>query len=84
MIHDGSSRNCGVATRNGRAEPRGLAPPSAAVPAPLLLRRGQAPKKKGASPQQYGEGPSGEPARRQACRSHESAIAAEALVNHAG
>jgi hypothetical protein len=30
------------------------------------------------------EGASGEPARRQACRSRGSAIAIEALVNHAG
>ncbi|MEK7351906.1 MAG: hypothetical protein AAB177_13615, partial [Nitrospirota bacterium] len=50
-----------------RAEARGLAPPSSAVPVPLL-GRGQAPKKKGASPQQYVDRLSGEPARRQVRR----------------
>jgi hypothetical protein len=62
MIHDGSSRDRGVASRDGQAQPR----------------RTEAYLK------QYGEGLSGEYARRQACRSSESAIAAEALMNHAG
>jgi len=34
------------ARRGGHSEARGLAPPSAAVPAPLPLRLGQAPKRR--------------------------------------
>ena len=53
-------------------EARGKALPSdfgnlgraAVVPFPLLFRRGQAPNKKDACPQPYGEGPRGEPAGR--------------------
>ena len=45
MIHDGSSRNRRAALRDRRVEPRGLAPPSAAAPVPLL-RRGQATKRR--------------------------------------
>jgi len=36
--------------RDGRAEPRGLAPPSAAVPVPLLLGLGQVPKRRALVP----------------------------------
>ncbi len=69
--------------RDRRSEARGLALPSAAVPVPLFLRRGGA-KKKGASPQQYVEVASCEPAGRKACRSGESAIAVEAFRNNVG
>jgi len=56
--------------RDGRAEPRGLAPPSdfgelsraAAVPVPLSSA-GTGARKKGASPQQYVDRLNGEPAR---------------------
>jgi hypothetical protein len=58
--------------RNGRTEVRGLAPSSATVPVPVLLRKGTGVKKKGASPQQYVDRPSGEPARRQAGRSDDT------------
>ena len=50
----------------------------------LALRTGTDAKKKGASPQQYVDRPSGEPARRQACRSDVSAVVVEAFVNYAG
>jgi hypothetical protein len=40
--------------------------------------------RKGGILEQDVDRPSGEPARRQACRSGESTIAAEALVNNAG
>ena len=67
IIHDGSSRNRAVAKRDRRAEPRG----------------------REAYLKQYVDRPSGEPAclrtrnRVQACRSGESAIAAEAFMNNA-
>ena len=48
-IRDGSSRNREDVSRDGRVEPGGLAPPSAAVPVPV--GRGTGPKRKGASPQ---------------------------------
>jgi hypothetical protein len=63
-----------LARQDGREEARGLAPPSAAVPVPVPLRTGTGVKKKGASPQQYVDRPSGEPARHQACRSGVSAV----------
>jgi hypothetical protein len=47
----------------GAWSPEGLAPLSVAVAVPLP-GRGQGARKKGASPQQYGEGPRGEPAGR--------------------
>ena len=68
IIHDGSSGNRAVATRDRRAEPRG---------SQSYLK-------------QCVDRPSGEPACLdahhcvQACRSGESAIAAEALMNNAG
>ena len=49
IIHEGSSRKRADAKRDGHSEARGLAPPSAAVPVPLL-RRGQAPKEGHQSP----------------------------------
>jgi hypothetical protein len=48
------------------------------------FRTGTGAKKKGASPQQHVDRPSGEPARRQACRSAVSAVVVEAFVNNAG
>ena len=49
IIHEGSSRKRADAKRDGHSEARGLAPPSAAVPVPLL-RRGQAPKRRAPVP----------------------------------
>ena len=51
---------------------------------PIDLRTGTGAKKNGASPQQYVDRPSGEPTRRQACRSGVSVVAVEAFVNYAG
>jgi len=69
IIHDGSSRNRAVAKRDRRAEPRG----------------------REAYLKQYVDRPNGEPACLdagpigvQACRSGESAIAAEVFMNNAG
>ena len=68
IIYDGSSRNCGVAKRDGRVEARGreadlnslLTDRAASPPAWPLFSRGQA------------------------CRSGEYAIAVEALMNNMG
>src|SRR5438093_6469233 len=54
IIHDGSSRNCAVATRDRRAEPRGGATPRLGVPKGMHSRRGDftrgpAPLEEGAS-----------------------------------
>ena len=51
---------------------------------PTAPQTGTGAKKKGASPQQYVEVASGEPARRQACRSDVSAVVVEVFVNNAG
>jgi hypothetical protein len=48
------------------------------------LRTGTDAREKGASPQQYVDRPSSEPARRQACHSGVSMVAVEAFVNNAG
>ena len=50
MIHEGSLRKRADAKRDGHSEARGLAPLSAAVPVPLLLRLGQAPKRRAPVP----------------------------------
>ena len=47
---EGSSRKRADATRDEHSEARELAPPSAAVPTPLLLRLGQAPKRRAPVP----------------------------------
>jgi hypothetical protein len=39
-----------------RSETKGLAPPSAAVPVPLLLRQGQAPRKRAPVPNSMSKG----------------------------
>ena len=60
--------------------PRGLAPLeewARQASEPSLRREGSILK-------QYVDGPSGEPARRQACHSGVSAVAVEAFVNYAG
>jgi len=72
IVHEASSRKRADVKRDGHSEARGLAPPSAVAPVPLF-RRGQAQKKKGASPPQYVEGLNGETAR----RSRVSTLAAE-------
>ncbi|TKB52576.1 MAG: hypothetical protein E8D50_12250 [Nitrospira sp.] len=51
---------------------------------PAARRTGTGTNKKGASPQQYVDRLSGEPARRQACRSGVSTVAVEVFVNNAG
>ena len=55
IIHEGSSRKRADAKRDGHSEARGLAPPSAAVPVPLL-RRGQAPKRRAPVPSSMSKG----------------------------
>ena len=69
--------------RDGHAEARGLAPPSAVVPVPLLLD-GDRRQKEGRQSPTVRRG-----SERRACppkvrRSSESAIAAEVLMNNAG
>ncbi len=76
IIHDGSSRNCGVAKRRTRCREKSNG-------YPRVEARGRE-----AYLKQYVDRPSGEPARllkgrTQACRSGESAIAAEAFMNNA-
>ena len=82
IIHDGSSRNRGAASRDRRAETRGLAPPLAAVPVPLLLRRGQALKRRAPVPNSTVRVRGASPLAK-ARRSSGSAIAVEALMNNA-
>ena len=55
IIHEGSSRKRADAKRDGHSEARGLAPPSAAVPVPLL-RRGQAPRRRVPVPNSMSKG----------------------------
>jgi dethiobiotin synthetase len=55
IIHEGSSRKREDAKRDGHSEARGQAPPSAAVPVPLL-RRGQAPRRRVPVPNSMSKG----------------------------
>jgi len=71
IVHDGS-------LRDRRAESKGLAPPSSAVPVPLPVREGQAPKRRAPVPNSTMRVRGAK-----ACRSNGSAIAAEALMNNA-
>ena len=70
--------------RDGRVEPQGTGSAVCGGACPAIAQTGTVARKKGDSPQQYVDRLSGEPARRQACRSGVSAVAVEIFVNNAG
>ena len=72
-----------MGVRDGHAEARGLAPPSAVVPVPLLLD-GDRRQKEGRQSPTVRRGSERRACPPKARRSSESAIAAEVLMNNAG